>query len=287
MNPEEEFESASPQQQAAGQLVHALLTQLHDTDVTGREARIQQTMLAIRGDEGRARRPLIPFPVMRMGAAAGIAILIAVSVVLLQSRPAMAAMDRIIEACLQPGDRTYAVKVEALNGPGQRVKRQTLYTRDGRLYVHVQPVAKGTVLVKGRNETHSWQVRPNGGVEISEDPEGIRMPMPRDLAALPFLDLHAVLQQLKVRYNITMLAHQTIAGDGTTWACLEAVKKDDKLKGAKRVKVYYHPETFGVRRILFDRVHTQGRSERKRITMDLVSQDPLPGNWFHPEAHGE
>jgi hypothetical protein len=44
-------------------------------------------------------------------------------------------------------------------------------------------------------------------------------------------------------------------------------------------------DRFGIRRIVFDRAHLQGRPEFLRVLIDLVSDDPLPEDWFNPQAH--
>ena len=69
------------------------------------------------------------------------------------------------------------------------------------------------------------------------------------------------------------------------WRVLRAVKIDSATKGPKGVSIWFHPTTHLLGRVRFDQVHLQGRPEPRRMTISLISQQPLPANWFDHDAH--
>lgn len=291
------------------QLVHSLLVHAYDRDEAGRERKIQQVMRRVRAEGGlatdrpaaspsrRAARRLVPWSV---GVAA--AILLAVSLLpLLSPNPATAALDRMIAAVEQAGDRTYSIRMwdrKPRAGRHQRRPRGApdprkakldgarLYLRGRNMFVLERPASAGRTVLNGLDGRQSWLIRPRKPVLVSDDPSRFRIPMPEELADMLSLDIGTTLRRIRDGYDVKHLGDDSL-GDSTDRACthLRAEKQDRHARGPKVIEIWSHPDSGLLRRIVFENVKVQGRLTPSHIVIDLLSDRPLPVDWFTHSAH--
>jgi len=292
------------------QLVHSLLTHVYDPDEAGRERQIQKAMWRIRSEGGMLPEPAAARRSRRLArrliswsVAAAAAILLVVSLVsLFSSNPAVAALDRMIAAVEQAGDRTYSIRMWDQR-PGIRRDRRhrgaeppdarkasldgaTLYLRGRNMFVLERPTSTGRTVVNGFDGSQSWLIRPKRPVLVSDDPTRFRIPMPEDLAGVLSLDMRATLDRIRDSYEVEYLGPRSF-GEGTdrAWTHLRARKRDRRVRGPKVIKLWSHPDSDLLRRIVFENVKVQGQPTLRHIAIDLVSERPLPADWFTHSAH--
>jgi hypothetical protein len=302
------------------QLVHALLLQLSNQEGAERQARINRAIQAIRqaqADSAAQETSAVePVRQHRGRFRAFIRWAIAVSLLLAavswlyvsDSNPALAALDRVVQALDDPIDRTYEISVELMDQPAPREparkpsKRTTevvppedrrpgldgaiLYIRDHNQFVLYRRTPDGKSVINGGNGRETWLIRPERPILVSSSPSAFRIPMPENLATVPFVDIRATLTSLREAYQIVELPAERLASnDPAQWRHLQARKIDPATKGPKVVSVWFHPTTNLIGRIQFEQMHLQGRPEPRRMTIALVAHQPLPANWFDHDAH--
>ena len=235
------------------------------------------------------------------------------------SNPAMAALEQVIQVLDRPTDRTYEITVERLGRPPEQEDRHVkqsdpasprrkpkprdgqdrwprreppslngalLYVRGSDQFVLYRLTRDGDVVVDGCDGKQSWRVRPNHPVQVSDDPNKFRVPMPQNVAPIPFVDIKTSLTQLREGYEIEELpAESPPNAHGAIWSCLRAQKRDPSQRGPKEISIWFHPKTHVLGRIVFDRVHLQGRGELYRMTIELIEQEELGQDFFEHEAH--
>ncbi len=302
--------TAERRRQAAGQgLVHSLLTGLYDRDQVGRERRIQDVMQRIRTEQ-QPDAPSINVTarrrsrVVRWGAAAAAAVVLAAMLIpFTQSDPALATLDKMIAAADGAGDRTYSIH---LRDPGRRGRRRppagagpagvhrkatldgaTLHFRGRDKFVLIRPSAPGRRVIDGFDGQQSWLVRPRKPVLVSDDPTRFRIPMPEELSAVLSLDVRATLKRLRDEYDIEHLDPDALndGPDSPAWTHLRASRRDRGGRGPKVIKLWSHPETGLLRRIVFENVKVQSQRTPRHVIIDLVNQKSLPADWFTHDAH--
>ena len=288
-------------------LVHSMLMHLYDRDEVGRQRRIDEVMRRIRSGRGGASWRPIPraLRAVRWSLAAAAVVLLAVALShLVLSNPAMAALDRMIAAVEMGGDRAYFIALRDQTHGGGRHRRPTtqeesppprkatldgatLYLRGKDMFVLERPSSSGKMAVSGFDGRQGWFVRPNRPVLVSDDPARFRIPMPEDLAAVLSLDMKATLERIRDRYGVEHLGGEALGDEtgGPAWTHLRATKRDHEVRGPKVVELWSHPDSGLLRRIVFENVKVQGQPTPRHITIDLVSQTPLPADWFTHQAH--
>jgi hypothetical protein len=227
---------------------------------------------------------------------------------MLTSNSALAALDRVIRAIDDQVDRTYEIAVEPADHPGARELEQTpsegrpnslppeqrrpgldgaiLYARGGSQFVLYRSTPSGNPVINGSNGRENWLIRPERPVLVSSDPGAFRIPMPENLATVPFVDIRLSLTSLRHAYQIEELAAEKLAQDDPTpWRHLRARKIDRATQGPNVISIWFHPTTNLIGKIGFERMHLQGRPEPRRMTIALTSRQPLPANWFDHDAH--
>ncbi len=301
------------------QLVHALLLHLSLGEAAGRPARIDRALGAIRqaAPQGPLRPPQAAEEVGRPRRRARSLIRWAVAASLLvgvatwyyiisSSNSALAALDGVVRAMDDPADRTYEIWVDPVDRPAPRqsgsrpgrgpdslppedrrpgLDGAVLYVR-GDQFVLYRSAPGGKLVINGSNGREHWLVRPDRPVLVSSSPGAFRIPMPEDLATVPFVDIRASLAMLRRGYQIEELpAEQLGTDDPTLWRHLRARKIDRKAQGPNAISIWFHPETNIVGQIRFEQMHMQGRPEPRCMTITLTSRAPLPADWFDHQAH--
>jgi hypothetical protein len=309
-------ESPDANRQTDERLVHALLLHMHDGSAgEDREQRVQRVMQAVReprtpqspsaprSAEARpARTQRLPVWARRSAAAAAAVVLVAVGVWVFTSspKPAMASLNDMISAMGRPGDRTYHIHMEDVPAPPERrppddpspervprpgLNNATLYLRDGQQYVLVRDDPRGGVISDGYDGRQSWRIR--AGV-LAETKEGLGaggIPMPPIMAGVPFSDLHQTLERIRVDYTIEKSDQAPLPPGGRALQHVRVRRNSREVKGPETIDIWADPQTATPRRIVFDRAKLQGNREPCRLTFDLVSDKPLPADWFRPAPH--
>jgi len=300
------------------QLLHALLLHLSDQEPTLRQVRMDRAILTIRAQdqptiaqEGEATLPTRRLSrrtrwLIQLAVAASLLIVIANAIRVSSSNAAFAALEQVVQAIDRSADRTYQISVEPSDAPVAREPRQLayeaagqppedgrsgldggiLYVRDGNQFVLYRSTLSGRPLINGSNGHENWLVRPNGAVLLSNDPNTFRVPMPESMASVPFVDIRTSLNNLRRGYRLQELPEEPILNDNPMrWRHLRAVKIDPVTKGPKSVSIWFDPTTHLICQLRFEQIHLQGRPEPRRMTIALISREPLPANWFGHDSH--
>ena len=208
----------------------------------------------------------------------------------------------MIAAVDQAGDRTYAIRMWQQR-PGTRRDRRrhagemsdtrkasldgaTLYLRGRDMFVLARPTSTGRTVLNGFDGRQSWLIRPKKPVLVSDDPNRFRIPMPEELAAVLSLDIISTLECIRDGYDVEHLGTDLI-GASAERACtrLRAIKRDRRIRGPKVIELWSHPDSGLLRRIVFEDVKVQGRATPRHLAIDLVSEKPLPRDWFKHLTH--
>ena len=251
----------------------------------------------------RASR-VLRFPVWaRRGAwAAAAMVLVAVGVFVITNSqtPALASLNDILGALGRPGDRTFRIHMEDApdaEGQGPREDRgpqppprpgldeATLYLRDGRLFLLVRADPKGGKAFDGYDGRQSWRIRASVLVETKDGPGAGGIPMPQVMGDVPFVDLQQTLERIRVDYSVERLDQAPLPSGGTLLRHVLARRNSREVKGPAAIEIWADSKTGMPRRIVFDQGKFQGNPQPRRLTFDLVSEAPLPVDWFTPVAH--
>jgi hypothetical protein len=312
--PADNADAADPRQQADDRLVHALLLHVHDEQsAQRRQRRVQRAMDAIRESsrpQGDAAVPpgarggrVLRFPAwsrrVAWAAAAMVLIGLGVWVVTLSPSPAMASLDDVLGALGRPGDRVYHISMEDLPQPPGRTPPQEnhqpaaprpglddarLYLRDGRQYLLVRHDPAGGLIYDGYDGRQSWRARDGVLAEVKEGPGAGGIPMPPMMADVPLSDLPQTVQRIRMDYTVGQFDTAALPGRGPPLRHVLVRRNSRQVKGPETIEIWADPATGMPRRIVFDNAKVQGSSVPCRLTFDLVSQQPLPGDWFSTDS---
>lgn len=309
-------QSTDAGRQADERLIHSLLVHMHDEQATQhREQRVQHAMRAVRRQE-EATAMVVPSVTaetahrprrLRLWAARGAwaaaaMILIAVGILLVtsSSTPAMAALNNMISALGRPGDRTYHIDMEDMPEPSAgrppeenwpaRIPRPglsdaKLYLRDGRQYVLVRHDPNGGLIYDGYDGQLSWRVRRGALAETKEGLGAGGIPMPPMMADVPFCDLQQTLARIRVDYTAEQLDQAALSPGDPELRHVRVRRHSRWVKGPETIDIWTDPKTDMPKRIVFDRAKLQGNPEPCRLTLDLVSEEPLSADWFSYTPH--
>lgn len=307
---------AGADRQADDRLIHALLLHLGDNQAAEhREQRVQRAM-------GNIREPVQPqpadafFPAMahstrtprlpvwaRRGTwatAAAVLVILGVWVFTYSPTPAMASLSDILASLGRPGDRTYRIHMQDQPAPPERrrpdkpasemaprpgLDNATLYLRDGRQFLLVRDDPNGGTIFDGFDGRQSWRI--TGGI-LAEMREGLGaggIPMPPIMANVPFSDLHQTLERIRVDYTVEQLDQSPLSDGGEALRHVRVRRNSREVKGPETIEIWADSKTAIPKRIVFDRAKVQGNREPCRITVDLITEEPLSPNWFSPAPH--
>jgi outer membrane lipoprotein-sorting protein len=105
------------------------------------------------------------------------------------------------------------------------------------------------------------------------------------MADVPFSDLHQTLDRMRMDYRVEKLDQSPLPSGGETLRHALVRRNSREVKGPETIEIWADPKTAMPRRIIFDQAKVQGSREPCRITLDLVSEDPLEADWFTPAPH--
>lgn len=285
--------SECSQQQAENQLVHALLIHAAESASEDRRARVQKVMHTIEKNNANSR--------FHYFGAVGIAASMLIGVVFimtltLRSPTALAEVDKLINAMTNMSDRHYRVTVENVGRNAQPLDKRDrksfrggeLYLRGQNQYLLIQTKAPERIKTIGSDGITSWLINPKGNLTINPTPQGIRLPLSVQSASISLMNVQQSVEQLKTGYDLSVsYQHNVTHPSGESVAKITATKQDSGASGVKEAHIYYTQNSLQIVRIVFDRVHIQGNTTPKRITMELISTSPLPADWFTHSYHSQ
>lgn len=281
------------EQQATDRVVHALLLHINDDDAV-RQQRVARVMESIAigeslpNSEGRRlrisnwRRP------GALAAAASVLIGFAILIFISSPTPVMASLSDILISLSRPGDRTFRIRVEPPApdsvSPRPGLNNATLYLRNSNQYVLTRNSSRGDAF-DGFDGNQSWRVRHGSLVEEKEGLGAGRIPMPQSMSDVSFADLQSELAQMNAGYVIDRFDKAPVPGQANSLAHVLAHRKSQEVKGPQTIEIWADPKTGVPQRIVFDKAKFQGSADPRRLTFELVSENPLSSDWFKPSAH--
>jgi hypothetical protein len=297
------MDTAGRRRVAELQLLHGLLSQLHD-DSDARARRVQRVLDALRQSANilpysaaaRPRRNQARRALAWLASAAAVLLVGLLAWKLVSPNPAYAVLERATEAAGRENDRTYHV-VDQWSGAVTGTREATLYVRGDRfVFQPKRPLIPGLLL--GSDGRRGWAVKSMDPVVVSDDPlEFFRvmtrglLPPPRDQdkassqAMLPLLQQHTLLRRLGQSYRLELLASTPLKeGDDLRYHYIRARRQSDAASGAEVVELWVHPHSSIVARM---QLQANLESGRRLVTLELTSEESLPPDWYEHSAHHE
>lgn len=285
--------------QAELQLIHSLLLQAAESDESINN-RIDRTLLMLDDNSEQSTDKILFFKnpkqfLRRYSALGSIAASLLMCgimfFIVLPSNVVMASIDKIIHRLDQAGDRMYRLQVDNVKTEADpnlvkpRLLKGKLYLRNTDQFLLIGQRDNDSTFIKARNKDSSWQLSGKEKRLSLASVEAINLPISGNSRELIFLDLASMLEAIKDGYKIHLSKNITLATVDGTWSKIDAKKIDKNIKGAKHLSFYFDSNNFELQRIVLDRVHLPGDKARVRITLDLMSSNDLPMNFFEPSFH--
>lgn len=205
---------------------------------------------------------------------------------------ASAAIDRMITAMSQVGDRTY--RIEMIDpAPGNSAPRSdrgrfppaahldgaTLWMRGSDSFVLRQSLPNGQTRLLGGDGVESWTQRGDGPVRVSSDPKRFAGAIFARNGEIAFLDLRSQLDELKRLYDVEWLDRST-----SDVHKILATRRSADQGGPREIELWFDPET-GLPGRLILRHLPRGNGGPRSIAIILESTDPLPSDFFRHTHH--
>lgn len=264
--------------------LHGALRLLTEQESGDREAR-KEFALAQKTKVIRPRR-------FWLGAAASAAAaVVAVFLGSLLTRPLSAsdALQQVIAATSDAGDRTYSITVLKGNsvrpitgGRALTLKGAVVHLRGKDRYVIIQDlVDDDRQRITGFDGKQSWSFIGRGAVNVSEDPRRFRSNLPGSQHDFAFTNLHDELEKLGEDYDILL-------GDtnGSGLQSLSATKKSREVRGPREVGIWFDPDSGTIQKLELYGL-PQGKGGPQAIRLELVDQPNLGPEFFSHSAHHE
>ncbi|MFP6873460.1 MAG: hypothetical protein VCA55_08105 [Verrucomicrobiales bacterium] len=263
--------------------LHGSLRLLGEQEPGAREAR-KDFALTPETKVVRARR-------FWLGAAASAAAaVLAVFLGLLLTRPlsASAALQQIIDAASDAGDRSYEIQVmkgnavrEIGGGHQLRIDGATLYLRGSDQYVLIQDLDdRGQKRLTGFDGQHSWSMTGRGPARISRDPTRFRGNLPGEQQDATFINLRGQLEGLRSDYELTILdPEDDLHG-------LRAIKKSKQVRGPREIEAWFDPESGTLHRLDLAGLPQQ-KGGPSAVRIELLEERNLGSDFFSHTAHHE
>ena len=222
-------------------------------------------------------------------AAVAACLMVFFGVMLSQSLSASGALDQVIDAVKEAGDRKYTVSVlrgvaERMLPDGQEITLDdaTVYLRGSEQFVVIQKLTDGSGLhITGSDGQQSWTFTGDGSVFVGDDPNLFRRDLPGSNQDLPFVNLHDQFEELRKGYDIDLSEDDELGLQH-----LQAIKKSREFRGPREVHIWFDSDSGIVRRLEFRRPVNQGTG-RRVVRLELVEESQLPSDFFSHSAHHE
>lgn len=290
-------------------LVHVLLEQSQTPHHAVREERIRRVMNAI--DETSPVPCTSPLAsdapdeaprngwhrLLLTGLSAAAAVLL-VGVVLYwtggPARVAQAAVQEAVRDAARLQDRQYQVWSQVRLPSGQLVEFEALlYVRGGERFALRHPGPLGDVWI-GSNGRQAW-IRPVLRDKlISNNIESSLAWARTEGVGLPDLQLTALLSRFADQYQLQLLPNESLAGDaGVEWQRIRGIRRDptptprQQFLGSapRRVHLWADRLSGVARRVVLDWQLPPNQPGLARITLELLSEEPMEDAWYEPETH--
>src|SRR5262249_32004722 len=159
-----------------------------------------------------------------------------------------------------------------------------------------QPQIPGLVL--GSDGREGWAVSDVDPIRVSDDPlefyrvmtRGL-LPEHRDGEKTPIRDMVPLLQQrtllrkLGQSYRLELLDPEPLTKQGEVrYQHIRARRQQETSGGAEVIELWVHPQSSVIGRL---RLQVPLESGERLVTLDLVSEEPLPRDWYNHSAHHE
>ena len=226
--------------------------------------------------------------------AAAAVIVVCFAAVMLLPANAMAALDRVIVAMNEAGDRTYTIEViepgsepgtpRADRGrfpPANHLDRATLWLRGSGEFVLSQNLPNGETRILGSDGTESWTVRGPGPVRVSSDPDRFGRAIFAPSGEIAFLDLRNQLDELKLLYQLEWLDRTSLE----IWK-LRGLRLSNDQGGPREIELWFHPQSGLLERMILRQL-PRGNGGPRSISIVLQSSEPLPADFFRHTSHHE
>ena len=282
----------------------ALLKQLLGRpDEQRREMLIQKIRQAMRDDATARSSETDPLaaPVSRrsrptrrvwMTSAASLAAMLLVGAVLFWPEgvpgTALAAVERSLLVASADVDREYRVQITQANS--QLVPSGTLTVRGAGQYVFAQPGPIGVLRV-GSNGKEYWLVPPVGPIHAAPEGSLIERLLSERQVSTPILNLATILEQLRDRYDLELLAEEQIPSHddaGRLVRCqhlLGRLRNESELLAPRAIEVWCDRSTGAVQRMTLG---WPAGSRSGMLQCDVRLQPPvtdLPANFYDHSGH--
>jgi len=228
-----------------------------------------------------------------------------------QGTPALAAeiqLERLIEVARKSSDRTYLITTLDLpDDKRRRAKRNRnrlqkqntrrekkaqapvdgalLHLRGERSYVLNRRYANGDEFITGSDGNTSWSVPIQGRVRVSDNASRFQSGMPGNQHAIPFINLHDDLEQIRGAYNIQWLDSESDSqASHLEQRCLIAQKKSPEHRGPKHVEIWFDADTGIITELLLDKL-PQGKGGPETVLLELIDQSELAEDFFEHTSH--
>ncbi len=286
-------------------LVHAMLKRRYHDDEVTMQRHIDQALARLKQPAHRTWRP------WRVGLSTAAAAVVVVGLLLMFSSPRNVQADfGPVLAAFDSGDKTYKIEIgdqlrlsPKPDRPIQRRMRRgpkrwastdrplprplngaVLYTRADQ-YVLEFTTREGRKIAKGFDGQQSWLAGPWREPKITNDPNLLHEYIPDDIASLLFLDLRDIFHQVSANYEVHELADAEAPNGRLPVRHFIAKRHRTRSKLPRRIELWFDPTTDQLQEILCIETGLRGPGHRLTLRISLVSDEPLPTNWFAPAAH--
>jgi hypothetical protein len=268
--------SLSVEEEAEQRFVDALLGEILTVQASRRQERIAEIVAAV----PKRRSRLLRHPGWLSAAAAAVLLaLVTLWAVAAEPESLLAFVQKAKAESARAGDRRYELRVQPALG---RERVRELYTRGESAFV-----LRGSFLwgqfVLGRNARQAWLVPPlpRGPVRVLDSPDSWDRILEGQGLDLVTLDARELLQELDPSWQLIELPQP----DSTRLQ----LRADRRAQAGelRRIELEAEAATGKVLRMRAEWGDPDAEQPRRRLELRLVSEDPLPANWFEHRAHHE
>ncbi|QDU98977.1 hypothetical protein [Lignipirellula cremea] len=286
-------------------MVEALLRQTLHPEPAAREARIVRLLDALEQEPSQPDVAAAPVAGKRAGSRrlrrwatfAAAACLVLAAAMWLQStspdRQAHATVQRSLQGSEQAVPRQYRF-LSVVRRPliGRREIEGDLYVDGARRFaVRYPSLLPGGDIWLGGNDQERWVVPAIGPVQIGDERMLQHWAAERTDLTTPYLHITTLLQRMTQDFELELLPDEAIPDlttPGRTIDCrrVRGILRDPAGDRRPRQIDLWADRASGVAcRLVLDWRLPPGQLGRSLLTLELVSQEALPPEWFEPSAH--
>ncbi len=235
------------------------------------------------------------------GAAAVLAVLLAVRQPWADAAAAGVELDRLIATAADSTVRQYQIRVvDATEAEGHRsvepgggrkpdVDGATVTLRGPAAFVLVRRFSDGTPFITGSDGHIGWSVPPGGAVHASHDPRRFRRGLPGERDDIPFVCLPEGLRSLRQDYALSLSDVEATGAGGAQE--LVAVRRSRRGSGPQRVSIMLSaagmPGRIRLEGLPVDNGNPReaGSAGTRTVELELVGMPSVGPDFFTHDAH--